>query len=39
MIYALRLQHERMRESFVPSLREYATHFQIESRGSAAGIS
>ena len=32
VIYALRLQHERMHESFVPSLREYATHFQIDSR-------
>ena len=32
VIYALRLQHERMRESFVPSLREYAAHFQIDSR-------
>jgi aspartate carbamoyltransferase catalytic subunit len=32
VIYALRLQHERMQESFVPSLREYAAHFQIDSR-------
>ncbi|HWO16816.1 MAG TPA: aspartate carbamoyltransferase catalytic subunit [Solirubrobacterales bacterium] len=32
VVYALRMQHERMRESFVPSLREYATHFQIDSR-------
>jgi len=32
VVYALRLQHERMRESFVPSLREYAAHFQIDSR-------
>jgi aspartate carbamoyltransferase catalytic subunit len=32
VIYALRLQHERMAESFVPSLREYATHFQIDGR-------
>jgi aspartate carbamoyltransferase catalytic subunit len=32
VIYALRLQHERMRESFVPSIREYAAHFQIDSR-------
>jgi len=32
VIYTLRLQHERMRESFVPSLREYAAHFQINSR-------
>ena len=32
VIYALRLQHERMHESFVPSIREYAAHFQIDSR-------
>jgi aspartate carbamoyltransferase catalytic subunit len=32
VVYALRLQQERMRESFVPSLREYAAHFQIDSR-------
>jgi aspartate carbamoyltransferase catalytic subunit len=32
VIYALRLQHERMAESFVPSIREYAAHFQIDSR-------
>ena len=32
VVYALRLQRERMRESFVPSLREYAAHFQIDSR-------
>jgi aspartate carbamoyltransferase catalytic subunit len=32
VIYALRLQHERMSESFVPSIREYAVHFQIDSR-------
>src|SRR6185295_16630119 len=32
VIYALRLQHERMQGSFVPSLREYAAHFQIDSR-------
>jgi aspartate carbamoyltransferase catalytic subunit len=32
VVYALRLQHERMRESFVPSLREYAARFQIDSR-------
>jgi aspartate carbamoyltransferase catalytic subunit len=32
VIYALRLQRERMRESFVPSIREYAAHFQIDSR-------
>jgi aspartate carbamoyltransferase catalytic subunit len=32
VIYALRMQKERMSESFVPSLREYATHFQIDAR-------
>jgi aspartate carbamoyltransferase catalytic subunit len=32
VVYALRMQRERMSESFVPSLREYATHFQIDSR-------
>ena len=32
VIYALRMQHERMGESFVPSLREYAVHYQIDSR-------
>jgi aspartate carbamoyltransferase catalytic subunit len=32
VVYALRLQKERMAESFVPSLREYAAHFQIDSR-------
>jgi aspartate carbamoyltransferase catalytic subunit len=32
VVYALRLQRERMNESFVPSIREYAAHFQIDSR-------
>jgi aspartate carbamoyltransferase catalytic subunit len=32
VVYALRLQRERMRESFVPSIREYAARFQIDSR-------
>jgi aspartate carbamoyltransferase catalytic subunit len=32
VVYALRLQHERMSDSFVPSLREYVTHFQIDAR-------
>jgi aspartate carbamoyltransferase catalytic subunit len=32
VVYALRLQRERMRESFVPSLREYAERFQIDGR-------
>jgi aspartate carbamoyltransferase catalytic subunit len=32
VIYALRMQLERMGESFVPSLREYADRYQIDSR-------
>jgi aspartate carbamoyltransferase catalytic subunit len=32
VVYALRMQSERMKESFVPSIREYASHFQIDSR-------
>jgi aspartate carbamoyltransferase catalytic subunit len=32
VIYSLRLQRERMHESFVPSIAEYAAHFQIDSR-------
>jgi aspartate carbamoyltransferase catalytic subunit len=32
VVYTLRLQHERMQENFVPSLREYAARFQIDSR-------
>lgn len=32
VVYALRMQNERMSESFVPSLREYAIHYQINSR-------
>jgi aspartate carbamoyltransferase catalytic subunit len=32
VIYALRMQRERMRGSFVPSLREYAARFQIHAR-------
>ena len=32
VVYALRMQHERMSESFVPSIREYAAHFQIDTR-------
>ncbi|MDQ6914507.1 MAG: aspartate carbamoyltransferase catalytic subunit [Actinomycetota bacterium] len=30
VVYALRMQHERMREAFVPSLREYAAQYQID---------
>ena len=32
VVYALRMQQERMSESFVPSLREYAATFQIDTR-------
>jgi aspartate carbamoyltransferase catalytic subunit len=32
VIYALRMQHERMSESFVPSLREYVACYQIDGR-------
>ena len=32
VVYALRMQNERMHESFVPSIREYAARFQIDSR-------
>jgi aspartate carbamoyltransferase catalytic subunit len=29
VVYVLRMQHERMHESFVPSLREYAVRYQV----------
>jgi aspartate carbamoyltransferase catalytic subunit len=29
VVYVLRMQHERMREAFVPSMREYAARYQI----------
>jgi aspartate carbamoyltransferase catalytic subunit len=32
VIYALRMQRERMSDSFVPSLREYAINYQINPR-------
>jgi aspartate carbamoyltransferase catalytic subunit len=32
VIYALRMQHERMTGSYVPSLREYAARYQIDGR-------
>ncbi len=32
VLYVLRMQHERMREAFLPSLREYAQRYQINSR-------
>jgi aspartate carbamoyltransferase catalytic subunit len=31
VIYVLRMQHERMHQSFVPSLREYASCYQISA--------
>ena len=35
VVYVLRMQQERMRDSFVPSLREYAQRYQITPRGCA----
>jgi aspartate carbamoyltransferase catalytic subunit len=32
VVYALRMQRERMDESFVPSIREYAAKYQIDGR-------
>jgi aspartate carbamoyltransferase catalytic subunit len=32
VVYALRMQRERMNESFLPSLREYAAWYQINGR-------
>ena len=32
VVYVLRMQHERMTQSFVPSLREYADRYQINER-------
>jgi aspartate carbamoyltransferase catalytic subunit len=32
VVYSLRMQQERMTDAFVPSLREYIAHFQIDSR-------
>ncbi len=32
IVYALRMQHERMHDAFVPSLREYASVYQIDGR-------
>ena len=31
VVYALRMQHERMSQAFVPSLREYAQRYQISA--------
>ena len=32
VVYALRMQRERMTDAFVPSLREYAARYQIDAR-------
>jgi len=32
VVYVLRMQNERMREAFVPSLREYADRYQINAK-------
>jgi aspartate carbamoyltransferase catalytic subunit len=32
VVYALRMQNERMQEAFVPSLREYAAWYQVNGR-------
>jgi aspartate carbamoyltransferase catalytic subunit len=37
VVYVLRMQHERMRESFVPSLREYAIRYQINAARLSPG--
>jgi len=37
VVYALRMQHERMTGTFVPSLREYAAQYQIDGRRLGAG--
>ena len=39
VVYALRMQRERMSESFVPSLREYATTSRSTPAGSARASS
>ncbi|MFL5831497.1 MAG: aspartate carbamoyltransferase catalytic subunit [Solirubrobacteraceae bacterium] len=31
VVYVLRMQHERMREAFIPSLREYTERYQINA--------
>ncbi len=37
VVYVLRMQHERMHEAFVPSLREYAARYQINERRLGPG--
>jgi aspartate carbamoyltransferase catalytic subunit len=36
VVYALRMQHERMQEAFVPTLREYAGVYGIDGRRLSA---
>jgi aspartate carbamoyltransferase catalytic subunit len=36
VVYALRMQNERMTDSFVPSLREYTAQYQIDGRRLSA---
>jgi aspartate carbamoyltransferase catalytic subunit len=37
VVYVLRMQQERMTDSFVPSLREYAQRYQVSARRLTAG--
>jgi aspartate carbamoyltransferase catalytic subunit len=37
VVYALRMQHERMTGTFIPSLREYAARYQIDARRLGPG--
>jgi aspartate carbamoyltransferase catalytic subunit len=37
VVYVLRMQNERMREAFVPSLREYAQRYQVSAARLRAG--
>jgi aspartate carbamoyltransferase catalytic subunit len=37
VVYVLRMQHERMRQAFVPSLREYAQRYQISASRLRSG--
>ncbi|MGA2928592.1 MAG: aspartate carbamoyltransferase catalytic subunit [Solirubrobacteraceae bacterium] len=37
VVYVLRMQHERMRDSYIPSLREYAACYQITAARLAPG--
>jgi aspartate carbamoyltransferase catalytic subunit len=32
VVYALRMQHERMTEAWIPSIREYAAQYQVNAR-------